>query len=85
MKEKTVGEVYNEFTEEQKKVVEVLIFKALGTARGGRPGCIKKQDRDAFDDFTDEQKKVVYFLVGMAIEDRNTYNKLKELYSKIGD
>lgn len=83
MKEKTVGEVYDEFTDEQKKVVKILIAAAIKHAKGRRYGCITKRDRDIFDEFTDEQKKVVYFMIGFCIE--NTYDDLKELYSKIGD
>ena len=62
MKERTVREVYDELTDDQKKVVGILVASAVDRERA----------RDIFDKFTDEQKKVVYFMIGYAILNART-------------
>lgn len=80
--EKTVQDVFDTFTDEQKDVVYFLIGNAVEN------GSIKHADdddddddadeassgdktiKDVFDSFTEEQKNVVYFLIGQAMEDQ---------------
>lgn len=88
-KEKTVQEIFDEFTEEQKKVVYALI----GMALEGDAANVKHSDEsdeieeveeelahsdktveDVFNEFTEEQKTVVYALIGQALEEK-TKNK----------
>lgn len=82
--ERTVEDVYNEFTKEQKDVVAFLIGAALEDAEGN--GSVKHADddedepigadsektvQDVFNEFTKEQKDVVYFLIGQAVENNS--------------
>lgn len=66
MKDRTVREVYDEFTDEQKKAVGILVSAAVDRERA----------RDVFDKFTDEQKKVVYFIIGYAIRNGQSLRTL---------
>ena len=81
--EETVQDVYDTFSDKQKKVVAFLIEKAVADAKGGS-GEVKHADddqndededddktvQDVYDTMNEEQKKVVSFLVGKAIEDK---------------
>lgn len=75
--EKTIQDVFNELTEEQKNVVYFLISQALEDAGvdGEDSEPVQHADngdktvQDVFNEFTEEQKKVVYFLIGQALED----------------
>ena len=84
-KEKTVKEVFDEFTEEQKQVVYFMIGQAIEDAKGKADEDEPEEDeeaevkhaddggektvKDVFDELTEEQKQVVYFMIGQAIED----------------
>lgn len=88
--EKTVQDVYDTLTEEQKKVVAFLVGKAVEDATSGNSevkhadddqndeeddGNDDKTVQDVYDTMNDEQKKVVAFLVGKAIEDNEDSNE----------
>ena len=81
-KEKTVKDVLNELTDEQKKVVYFLIYQAL-CSRGSLRGRPKKEKlerqtvKGVLNELTDEQKKVVYFLIGQALRSRGRPKKEK--------
>lgn len=77
--EKTIGDVYNTFTDEQKEVVNAMIAHATGA----KPDPTKapktasslqhakgdnKTVQQVFDTFNDEQKQVVYYLISAAVE-----------------
>ena len=62
--EKTVADVFNTLTEEQKTVVYALIGQALEDNEK-----YEKTVADVFNTLTEEQKIVVYALVGQALED----------------
>lgn len=84
-KERTVKDVFDEFTEEQKQVVYFMIGQALEDAKGKADEDEPEEDeeaevkhaddggektvKDVFDELTEEQKQVVYFMIGQAIED----------------
>ena len=70
---KTVQEVFDTLTDEQKEVVYFLIGKAV-EGDVGDDDDMQHADGDAtvqdvFNTLTDEQKDVVYFLIGKAVED----------------
>jgi HK97 family phage prohead protease len=88
--EKTVQDVYDTLTDEQKKVVAFLVGKAVEDATSGNSevkhadddqndeeedGDDDKTVQDVYDTMNDEQKKVVAFLVGKAIEDNEDSNE----------
>lgn len=88
-KERTVKDVFDEFTEEQKQVVYFMIGQALEDAKGKADdededgGEVKHADdggektvKDVFDELTEEQKQVVYFMIGQAIEDSKKDNEV---------
>lgn len=62
--EKTVADVFNTLTEEQKTVVYTLIGQALEDNEK-----YEKTVADVFNTLTEEQKTVVYALIGQALED----------------
>ena len=62
--EKTVADVFNTLTEEQKTVVYALIGQALEDNEK-----YEKTVADVFNTLTEEQKIVVYALLGQALED----------------
>lgn len=79
--DKTVEDVFNELTEEQKKVVYFLIGKAIEEndsdtdedEEEDEPEDVRHADDDmtvqeVFDSLTKDQKDVVYFLIGKAVE-----------------
>ena len=84
-KEKTVKDVFDELTEEQKQVVYFMIGQALEDAEAeSEDEKFEKEDevkhaddsekkektvKDVFDELTEEQKQVVYFMIGKALED----------------
>jgi hypothetical protein len=77
--EKTVKEVFDAMTDEQKNVVYFMIGEALD---GGKGSELKQSDesdnvqhaedgktvKEVFDAMTDEQKNVTYFLIGEALD-----------------
>ena len=71
-KEKTVQDVFDTLTEEQKTVVYALIGQALEDAEN------EKTVQDVFDTLTEEQKTVVYALIGQALEDAENEKKDEE-------
>lgn len=80
---KTVADVFETFTDEQRGVVEMMLGEALAHAEGDENTTSTTEtddtadDSDAegktvkeiFDDMTEEQKNVVYFMIGQALED----------------
>lgn len=83
--EKTVQDVFDSLTDEQKDVVYFLIGNAVENAKNDDSDddsdddsneSVKHADnddmtvQDVFDSLTDEQKNVVYFLIGQAIENK---------------
>lgn len=85
--EKTVKDVFDTFTEEQKQVVYAMIGMALEDAKGeGNKDEVKhsaessEEDNeeetveDVFNTLTDKQKKVVYAIIGEALENAEEEN-----------
>ena len=81
--EKTVEEIFNTLTEEQKQVVYLLIGEALNSAEKDSTNNKNKGDdtvrhsdeenemtvEEVFDTLTDEQKEAVYAIVGEALDE----------------
>ena len=83
--EKTVADVFNTLTEEQKKVVYAMIGQALDDAVAGTDNEDKGEVKhaasednstdsdetvaDVFNTLTDKQKTLVYAMIGQALED----------------
>ena len=67
--EKTVADVFNTLTEEQKTVVYALIGQALEDNEKN------VNVADMFNTLTEEQKTVVYALIGQALEDNEKYDE----------
>ena len=81
-KEKTVKEIFDELTEEQKNVVYAMIGQAIEDATKGDKAEEKKEEvkhsaeasnsektvADVFNELTEEQKTVVYAMIGEALE-----------------
>ena len=73
--EKTVKEVFDSFTEDQKTVVYAMIGAAVEAAKKGENPDVQHSDEDktveeVFNTFTEEQKTVVYALIGAALEEQ---------------
>ena len=77
---RTIADVFEEFTEEQKTVVHALIGQALidqeaelsGKKTVEHADTTKTEDKtiqDVFDAMTEEQKNVVYYMIGVAVEE----------------
>ena len=66
---KTVADVFNTLTEEQKTVVYALIGQALEDNEKN------VNVADVFNTLTEEQKTVVYALIGQALEDNEKYDE----------
>ena len=75
--DKTVQDVIDSMTEEQKQVMYFMIGQALegsssGSGSGGEVSHADMGDdatvQDVIDSMTEEQKKVLYFMVGQALE-----------------
>lgn len=85
--EKTVQDVFDSLTDEQKDVVYFLIGNAVENAKNDDSDndsdeSVKHADnaddktvQDVFDSLTDEQKNVVYFLIGQALENKDNEAK----------
>lgn len=77
--EETVDDVFNTFTDEEKKVAYFLIGQAVAQAKGEPvEEEVSHADiadgltvQDVFDNFTEKQKNVVYALIGYALENVN--------------
>lgn len=77
-KEKTVEDIFNELTEEQKNVVYAMIGQAIEDVKNeNEKEEVKHADdasngektvADVFNEFTEEQKTVVYAMIGEALE-----------------
>lgn len=79
--DKTVKEIYESMTDEQKKAVQTLIGMALTEAKddqsvqhsdnqeGSEDSSDEETVQDVLDSMTDKQRKVVNALVGMALEE----------------
>ena len=82
---KTVKEVFDTLSEEQKQVVYFMIGQAIEDAKGGSEVQHADEEdeegyqdeekgsgktvKDVFESLSEEQKQVVYFMIGQAIED----------------
>ena len=81
--EETIADVFNTFTEKQKKVVYAMIGQALADKKEGNAE-VKHADSDdddseetvadVFNTLSEKQKKVVYAMIGQALEDANKNN-----------
>ena len=74
-KEKTVKEIFDELTEEQKNVVYAMIGQAIEDAKkedkvehSAEASNSEKTVADVFNELTEEQKTVVYAMIGEALE-----------------
>lgn len=79
--EKTIKEIFDQMTEEQKKAVYAMVGMAVAEAKGEADDNVKHADSDegtktedseetvadVFATFTEKQKKVVYALIGQAL------------------
>lgn len=79
--EKTIKEIFDQMTEEQKKAVYAMVGMAVAEAKGETDNDVEHADSDegtksdnseetvadVFATFTDKQKKVVYALIGQAL------------------
>ena len=86
---KTVKEVFDTFTEEQKQVVYALIGQAIEEAAGEVEHSDEMEEEtiehadgektveDVFNTFNDEQKTVVYALIGQALEDAGVEDEVE--------
>lgn len=79
--DRTVQDVLDSMTEEQRKVVEYLVGKALGGKDEEPDKEVKHADdekddgrtiQDVIDGMSEEQKKVLEYLVGTALEEKGT-------------
>lgn len=93
--EKTVADVYEEFTEEQKDAVAAMIGQALeeaGVADDDEDEdeqevqhseeaaeAGEKTVKEVFDTFTEDQKKVVYFMIDKALKENQETNDDEEV------
>lgn len=77
--DRTVQDVLDSMTEEQRKVVEYLVGKALGEKDEESEEEVKHADdekddgrtiQDVIDSMSEEQKKVLEYLVGTALEEK---------------
>ena len=81
---KTVKEVFDTLTEEQKQVVYFMIGQAVDDAKGEVKHADEADEdeeegyedkgsgktvKEVFDSLSEEQKQVVYFMIGQAVED----------------
>ena len=88
--EETIADVFNTFTEKQKKVVYAMIGQALADKKEGNAEVKHADDDDDDDDdseetvadvfntFSEKQKKVVYAMIGQALEDAKKNNTNSE-------
>lgn len=67
--EKTVADVFNTLTEEQKTVVYTMIGQALEEAGVDTDEDDDETVADVFNTLTDKQKTVVYAMIGQALEE----------------
>ena len=92
--EETVADVFNKFSEKQKKAVYAMIGMALEKEKGSDSADVKHSDdskdseddseetvADVFNKFSEKQKKVVYLMIGQAVEDA----KKEDVESKGGN
>ena len=74
--QKTIADVFNTFTDEQKDVVHALIGQAITDNEAANKGSIEhaaaatseKTIKDVFDSMSEEQKQVVYYMIGQALD-----------------
>lgn len=82
---KTIKEIFDKFTPEQKEVVYAMIGYAVEDAtKGKKENEVKHSDdnasnsektvKEVFDEFTPEQQEVVYFMIGEALKDKENSN-----------
>ena len=76
--EKTVQDVIDSMTEEQKQVMYFMIGQALENAEGSKGEEVSHADmsddatvQDVIDSMNEQQKQVLYFMVGQALENAN--------------
>lgn len=83
--DETVGEIFDSFSEKQKKVVYYLISQAMGEKDNVQHSesdedlshADEKTVGDIFNAFTEEQKKVVYYLIAKAMEKKEEDANMK--------
>lgn len=89
---KTVADIYNSMTEEQKEVVHYLVGEAL-ESKGGevKQDNISHADlgdeatvKDIYDSMTDQQKDVLHYMVGEAISNNSDIKHNNEKGSQMG-
>ena len=92
--ERTVDDVFDEFTEEQKDAVYMMIGQALEDAAADEEDSFEHADtikedknmanektvQDVFDELTEEQKTVVYALIGKALEESGAEGNIQHNY-----
>lgn len=87
-KDKTVEEVFNTFTEEQKNLLYYLIGKVTSDEDEEEEVEHSEEDgktiKEIFDSLTEEQKNVLYFLVAKAEEMKNEDDEKKVEHSDEG-
>lgn len=88
--EETVGDVFDTFTEEQKKAVYAVIGLALSKGEADTNKAVKHSDNsdddddngetieDIFDSMSEKQKKVAYAIIGAALENKNDEDDSEE-------
>lgn len=92
--EETVADVFNKFSEKQKKAVYAMIGMALEKEKGSDSADVKHSDdskdseddseetvADVFNTLSEKQKKAVYLMIAMAVEDA----KKEDVESKGGN
>lgn len=69
---KTVTEIFDTLTDEQKAAVNTIIAHANKTAEGAEDAIEHAQNdptvKEVFDTFTESQQKVVYYMIGSALK-----------------
>lgn len=69
--EKTVKDVFDTLTDEQKNVVYYMIGEAMKGSKSGNSGTAAHSEEELnaiFHSFNDEQREVAYFIIGEALE-----------------
>lgn len=81
--DRTVADIFETFTEEQKNVVYAMLAHAISENKeedGEEIEHALAKDatiKDVFDTFSEEQKKVVYYLIGAALEEAGAGGEAK--------
>lgn len=80
--DKTIEDVYESMSDEQKKVVQYMVGMALEENGLSHADTDTEDDeetvQDVYNNMSDKQKKVVAFMIGMALEENKNDNEEKE-------